>query len=126
VSFDVFFQGFIGAESLAGGGDLVRAVLQPFVTREEPEHHFMFVETGDGTADVYLHNDGMLANHISGDDPWDLLVQGARAAGWVIMPVGCPVCLTDEGQRSDLPESLQQEVVLVSSGMELLQAVRSA
>jgi hypothetical protein len=27
----------------------------------------------------------MLANHISGNDPWDLLVHGARAANWVII-----------------------------------------
>jgi hypothetical protein len=51
-------------------------------------------------------------------------MRGARAAGRVVMPVGCPVCLTDEGQRSDLPEGLQDEVVVVRSGMELLETIR--
>jgi uncharacterized protein (DUF983 family) len=126
VSFDVYFQGFVDGEPAAGGGELMRAVLKPFVTREEPEHDFLAIQAGDGTADVYLHSNGMMASHISGEDLWDLFMQGARAAGWVMMPVGCPVCLTDEGQRSDLPEGLQDEVVLVRSGMELLETIRSS
>jgi hypothetical protein len=47
---------------------------------------------GDGEADIYLHDAGMMANHIEGRDRWDLLVQGAKAANWVIIPVGCPTC----------------------------------
>ena len=104
----------------------MRAVLQPFVTREEPAHHFLLVQVGDGTADVYLDGDNMMANRISGEDPWDLLVQGARAAGWVIVPVGCPVCLTDDDQRLDLPHDLLDDVVLVSTGAQLLQVIRSS
>ena len=105
----------------------MREVLQPFIVREEPEHHFALVEYGDGSADVYLDGDRMLANHISGDQPWDLLVDGARAAaGWVILPVGCPACITDEGQRGHLPDSLDGNIALVTTGEELLQVIRAS
>jgi hypothetical protein len=33
-----------------------------------------------------------------GQRPWDLRVQGVRAANSVIIPLGCPKCLTQPGQ----------------------------
>ena len=103
----------------------MRQVLDPFVVREEPEHSFLLVEYGDGSAVVYLDGDGMMANHITGQKPWELLVEGARMARWVIMPVGCPTCLTDEAQRIHLPEGLNEAVALVATGDELLRVIRS-
>jgi hypothetical protein len=126
VSFDVFFQGFSNGEASPGGGSRMREVLAPYIKRSEPEHDFVVVEIGDGSADVYLDEDDMMANHISGRDPWDLLVQGAKAADWVIMPVGCPTCLTRDDQRHDLPDPLREAVAVVRSGADLLQVVESA
>jgi hypothetical protein len=80
---------------------------------------------GDGEADVYLPDDGMMANHISGRDPWDLLMRGARAAKWVILPLDCPTCLTQPGQRAELPEGLDIDVVLVESGAGLRALIES-
>lgn len=48
----------------------------------------------DGEADTYLCTDGMLANHIPGRNPWELLVKGAQEANGVIVPVAL----------SDLPD----------------------
>jgi hypothetical protein len=126
VSFDVYFQRFRDGDADPGGGERMRQVLQPFIVREEPEHHFALVEYGDGSADVYLDGDSMMANHISGEQPWELLVEGARAADWVILPVGCPTCITDEAQRVHLPKGLDEDVVLVSTGDEFLQVIRSS
>lgn len=126
VSFDVFFQGFSNGEASPGGGSLMRAVLAPYIKREEPEHGFLMVEIGDGSADLYLDDDDMMANHISGRDPWDPLVQGAEAAGWVIMPVGCPTCLTRDDQVRDLPDPLRDAVAVVRSGADLVQVIESA
>lgn len=103
----------------------MRQVLQPFITREEPEHHFALVEFGSGRADVYLDGDDMMVNHVSGDRPWDLLVEGARAAGYVILPVGSPTCIADDVQRAHLPEGLDDEVVLVMSGEDPLRVIRA-
>ena len=101
-------------------------VLRPFIAREEPEHHFLLIECGDGSADVYLDGDGMMANHVSGIDPWELLLRWARTAGWVIFPVGCATCITDEEQRSHLPAGLDEDVALVVTGPDLLQVIHSA
>jgi hypothetical protein len=125
VSFDVYFQRFRDGDAEPGGGEPMRQVLDPFIVREEPEHSFLLVEYGDGSADLYLDGDHMMANHITGKKPWELLVEGAQAAGWVIMPVGCPTCLTDESQRIHLPEGLNKDVALVATGEELLQVIRS-
>jgi hypothetical protein len=76
-------------------GELMRAALAPFIVREEPQHHFALVEYGDGAVDVYLDGDKMMANHVTGKEPWHLLVQGARAADFVIMPVGCPAMMAE-------------------------------
>jgi hypothetical protein len=91
VSFDVFFQGFLGGGSSERGGSEMRDVLAPHISEEDEP--FFRVRVGDGEADVYLH-DGVIANHVSGRDPWDLLIPGARVANWVIIPVGCPTFLT--------------------------------
>ena len=124
VSFDVFFQRFAHGDAEPGGGERMRQVLDPFVVREEHERSFLLVEYGDGSADVYLDGDGMMANHITGQKPWELLVEGARAARWVIAPVGCPTCITDEAQRIHLPEGLNEAVALVATGEELLRVIR--
>ncbi|WP_418607433.1 hypothetical protein [Georgenia sp. SUBG003] len=100
MSFDVYFQRFRDGEAEPGGGEQMRQVLEPFIVREEPELDFARLEYGDGSADVYLGGDGMMANRVAGDLPWELLVQGARASGWVIMPVGRPVCLTGGTARA--------------------------
>jgi len=84
VSFDVFFQGFLADESSDHGTTQMREVLAPHASEEDGT--FLRVCVGDGEADIYLRGGGMMANHISGRDPWDLLVQGARAANWVIIP----------------------------------------
>jgi hypothetical protein len=104
----------------------MREVLAARIGREEPGTGFVVIEVGDGRADVYLDDDDMMANHITGRDPWDLLVKGAAAAGWVIMPVGCPACLTRKDQQRDLPGELREGTVLVRSGAELLQVIESA
>ena len=123
VSFDVFFQGFIAGESSERGGAEMAAVLAPYVLSREG--NFRRVRCGDGEADTYLRDGGMLANHITGRDPWELLVKGAQEANWVIMPVGCPTCLTAAGQREELPEGLDADVVMVEKGADLLGVIEA-
>lgn len=101
----------------------MRSVLGPHIAREEPETSFAHVVFGDGTADVYLSGDSMLANHVAGEQPWDLLVEGAKAAGWAIMPVGCPVLITDESDRVHLPDGLAEDAVRVLTGADILRLI---
>lgn len=123
MSFDVFFQGFIAGESSERGGAEMRLVLAPHVV--ERQGSFLRVQVGDGEADVYLNDDGMMANHISGRDAWDLLLKGAESANWVIMPLDCPTCLTQPGQREELPEELRDDVVVVETGADLRAVIES-
>lgn len=102
----------------------MRAVLKPYA--EVGDSGLMQVRFGDGEADVYLNDSGMMANHVSGEDPWDLLVRGATAANWAILPVGCPTCLTRAEQAVELPPELSEsDTVVVTSGADLLAVVRS-
>ena len=126
MSFDVFFQRFQDGHAAAGGGRLVREVLEPHVIRESSDGTFLEVVCGGGSADVYLGDDHMMVNRANGTEVWQLLVDGAVAAGWVILPVGCPTCITDDAQRQHLPEGLRQEVALVASGAELLVVMRDS
>lgn len=126
MSFDIYFQGFRGGDPVTGGGDRMLSVIEPFASWQGPPSNFWLVQIGDGTADVYLDDDHMMANRVSGQDPWGLLVKGAQAAGWVIMPVGCPTCLTQEGQLRELPEGLQESVAVVKSGPDLVAVVEAS
>jgi hypothetical protein len=123
MSVDVFFQGFIAGESSESGLAEMLAVLAPYVT--ERRDSFLLVQVGDGTADVYPNDAGMMANHVSGNDPWDLLVAGAKAANWVILPMGCPTCLTSPGQREALPEGLDVDIAYIDSGADLRAVIAS-
>jgi hypothetical protein len=126
VSFDVFFQGFVQGELASGGSDAMHRVPQSYIKREESQHQFVLVSVDGDTADVDLDQDLMMVNQIFGERPWELLVRGARTAGWVVLPVGCPTCITDEAQRDHLPEGLDADAVLVKTGEDLLRGNRSS
>ena len=123
VSFDVFFQGFVADDSSQHGGAAMREVLAPHIIEETES--FLRVRVGDGEAEVYLRDDEMMANHISGRETWDLLFRGAQAADWVIMPLDCPTCLTQAGQRAELPAELRDDAVLVDTVVDLRAVIES-
>jgi hypothetical protein len=124
VSYDVVFQRFRGGDAVPGGGDKVRAVLEPYVTRAEPERSFVRVEVGDNGADVYLGEDHMMVNHADGVATWDLLVRAAADANWTILLPDGPPALTNADQQSELPAELAEVAVTVSSGADLLLLIK--
>jgi hypothetical protein len=65
MSCDEFFQGFIAGESAGTGRSEMLAVLAPHIA--ERKGSFLRVDFGDGSADIYLSDDGMMTTHISGD-----------------------------------------------------------
>lgn len=126
MSFDVYFQGFRDGDAAPedGSGARVRELLEPHIVSED--EWSLLVAYGDGTARIYLDGDGMMANHVSDNDPWELLVQCARSVNWVIMPVGCPWGLTDEGQRAHLPEDFGDDAVVVTTSADLVRVSTEA
>ena len=126
MSFDVFFQEFRDGDVTGDGEEAMRTVLRPYVVSEDPTTEFMELRWESETADVYFDEGSMMATRVAGMKLWDVLVQGAEAANWTVIPVGCAPCLTREGQREHLPEDLAEEAVLVTSGPELLHVIETA
>ncbi len=62
----------------------MRQVLAPHVGEEDGA--FLRVQLGDGEADIYIHDGGMMANRISGHDPCE--AQPMRSASETMIPSG--------------------------------------
>jgi hypothetical protein len=121
--FRRLFQDFLAGERSERGGAQMREVLASHIRDEDGT--FIRVRAGDGGADIYLRDGGMMANHVEGRAAWDLLVHGARAANWVIIAVGCPTCLTRPGQMEELPDALREAVVVIETGSDLQAVIES-
>jgi hypothetical protein len=83
---------------------------------------FARLTASDGSADLYGYDElgsGFMASHISGIEAWEIIVRAAKASGLVIIPVGCPTCVTSEATMADLPEELASDVRLVDTGAGL-------
>jgi hypothetical protein len=128
VSFDIFFQAFAHGDPVDADEPAATAVLVPWVSGEEPDYKFVRVETSDGGADVYGYGtaNSLMINHAAGRAIWDLMFDVAKAGGYVVLPVGCPTCVTRPEQVDDLPEELRADVVVVHSGDDLLRVVETA
>ena len=83
----------------------------------------------DGEADVFgigQPSSGLMFSHLSGVAPWSLVFEVAQAAGFAILPVGCPACVLSVEMLSELPEELASDAIVVSSGDDLLAAIENA
>ena len=69
------------------------------------------------------HEAGLMVNHAAGEQIWNLVVAIAVAAAWVIMPIGCPVCVIDADQSDELPDELRRNVTVIHTGAQLLQVI---
>lgn len=117
MSFDIFLQDF--ADDPSDRRDDVTRILGPLL--DSDEHN---LTTGDGSAAVYGLDEspmnGLMFNRVDGDEAWQVIFATAVAADWVVMPVGGPICIVSEDQRSSVPEELADaDIVLVNSGVEL-------
>jgi hypothetical protein len=128
VSFDIF-QRFVAGEPAQADPGAVLGLLEPLVSRGQPQDGYIEVATSDGTADVYGTNDpgsSLMVNHASGREIWNLLFELATVAGFVVMPVGCGTCITETTDVADLPDGLPEPVTVIHSGADLLAAIGSS
>lgn len=123
MSNKVFFQGFVKGDAGAGGGALMWQVLRRHVAPSGASVDPVRISYGDGGVDVHLSDDSMMVTAVDGDEPWELLLAGAQAAGWVILPVGRPACIVAEAQRAHLPEDLRATAIVVRTGDQLRRIV---
>ena len=124
MSFDVYFQRSVSWHLSPVDMEAVRAALDPFLEWEE-HSGFAKLATSDGEADVYglTGEDGFMVNHASGSSVWGVLVDVSIATDLVIMPVGCPICLTSSEQLGELPAELRTDTVVIESGDDLLRTI---
>ena len=126
MSFDVFAQGFSGGAAAESGGDEAAAVLAPHIA--DRRDGWARLARPYGSMEVHGLGTGrhsLMFNHVDGGGAWDLIVDAARAANWVLMPIGCGTFVTDRRQRDHLPDGVPRPVVEVRSGTELIAGIRS-
>jgi hypothetical protein len=130
MSFDMFVQrfGVNEDEPPAMSPDVFTDIFGPYVDRAEPEFSFFHVRVPDGgEADIHATLqptfDSMMIFHFTDGQILDLVVEFARAADAVIMPVGCPTCIVRVDQVAHLPEELRGNVRLVADGVGVAAAI---
>lgn len=126
MSFDIFLQGFRAGDAADGDGAAALSVLEPLIL--ERDGSWARIGTADGEADVYgldSPETGLMFNHVTGRAAWDVIHAVASDAGFVVMPVGCPTLVVDDARRAELPDGLADEVVLVRSGADILDAIEA-
>jgi len=128
VSFDIILQGFVRGDGAPGNRAAAIAIVTPLLAGPVSDG-FGRIVTADGEGDIYGLDDndqGLVINHATGRQIWQLIVDVARAAGYAVLPVGCPVCVVDEVMIGHLPDQLRQNAVLVRDGGDLERAVVNA
>jgi hypothetical protein len=124
MSFDVFLQAFRDGGTGAADPAVIEEELAAYIAVRDGD--FARLVTRDGDAECYgLGLGSLMVTHAGGEAIWDLVVEVARAAGLVILPVGCPACVIDPRDRRHLPLELQGKVVTVQSGADLLAVIRT-
>lgn len=118
MSFDIYVQGF--SDDPVDAAETIGPVLAPLLSADG-----LSISTDGGSASVYGALESpmtrLMFNHVDGVKAWDVIFEVAKAAGWVVMPVGGPICLVNERQMASLPEELRDGLVgVVNSGEELL------
>jgi hypothetical protein len=126
VSFDIFLQRFEGGEAARADEIAVLGVLAPLI--EERGDGWARLCTSDGEADVYGIDDpasGLMVNHASDREIWNVLFELCRAAGFAVMPIGCGTFVVSQVGLSDLPDGVPEPIGILTSGDELLRAIES-
>jgi len=124
VSFDIFVGPF--GIPLREDTSAVRRYLEPLL--DGPDH---IVVVG-GESEVYgLDHDpvtGLMFTHASGKAMGEVIYHTAILGGWVVYPVGCPVCITGGAQADWLIPGLVAEYGyrLVRSGADIWDVIATA
>lgn len=127
MGFDIFVQGFKDGDAATGDGEAALAVLDPLISLREKTR--ARISTGDGEVEVFGIDTaawGLMFSRPQGRQAMDLIYEVARRAGFVILPVGCGTLLTDETVRRELPSDVPEPIVHVSSGNDIVAAIRAA
>jgi hypothetical protein len=130
MSYDMFVQRLSDGDAAMPSSAF--EVFRPHVDRTQPEHHFWHLRTpDDGEADIYADVtpgtfDSLMISHFSDGGPLDLLAEFTIRAGAVVLAPDAPAMLTAEAQRQHLPNELQRDAVVIRSGDDIRQVLRTS
>ena len=124
MSFDVFLQAFRDGGTGAADPAVIEEELAAYIAVRDGDFARLVTRDGDGVYTLYYDFE-MPLPRLRPRTFYDLVVEVARAAGLVILPVGCPACVIDPRDRRHLPLELQGKVVTVQSGADLLAVIRT-
>lgn len=124
---DLFVQGFQDGEARPLAREVFDHVFGEHVAVTGPDLGFCRLRTPDGgEADIHIGEgpfSGFVMNHFSAGDVLDLVVEFARRADAVIMPIGCPTLLARPEQFAHLPIELQADARVVTIGADVAKAI---
>jgi hypothetical protein len=128
MSFDIFLQGFQGGDGADGDYDAANRVLAPYLVNSDSRFEYALIRTpGGDEADVYgVGGTGLMVNHSTGGEIYDVLYAVAAAGGWAVIPVGCPTCVTSPDLLDHLPDALRDAAIVVASGNEIRLAIEES
>ena len=126
MSFDVFVQKFHDGDSVPLNTTSVATLLDPLITNKGDG--FVDIATADGSAVVYGYGHpvaSLMFTHSDGDTIWNVIFDTAKASNAVIMAGDAGWFGSDLDLVSDLPDGMEGLFRVVTSGLELLHAIRS-
>lgn len=127
MSYDVFLFRFEHGQPVRVDGARLRELIEPLIVRGDEQHDQVTLRAADGgDARVYGVSDDpecVMFTHWSWGDICDLMADLARELGMAVVPPDRPTMITDERQRSDLPEDLRAEAVVVRAGIDVQRVI---
>lgn len=125
MSFEVFVMRFAGGEAVPLDQDVVRQVLDPYVTARDAEGLELAVETPDGgQADVVLRDDCVTFHRFGGAGVMDLVSALLRRLEAVLIVPGGPFLVHRAEDWAHAPS--EGPVVVAPDGGALLRAIRAS
>ena len=129
-SFGVFLQRFEAGGAAPADASSLDEGLAPYVVEGDAGHADRYLRFSDGTADVFLvgedWSDGFMVNHVSGREAWDVLFAVASRGHLAILPVGVPGGRHERRRPSRASGRAVADAVVLQSGAELLETIRSS
>lgn len=128
MSFDIFVMRYRDGDSGAPMDvEAFRTVFGPHIRLDDSDGFCRVVAPDGGEADLYARLEppftSLMVNHFASGQVLDLVVAFARDADAVLLPPGCPTCITHESQLDHLPEDMRDDVRIVHTGADLEAAI---
>lgn len=125
----MFLQAFRDGDDTDADAVLLDGLIRPHLASMGEETGCATLTFADGRLDLHGLDDlgsGFMVNHVEGEAAYGFLVDVASQADLAILPVGCPTAVCGDHLLAHLPDELRDDVVVVRTGADLLDLIRTA